>query len=172
MTAGVWDACRLGVKVTGDAGAQSVTAAMAVSRLTGPTTPPDTSSVEATKDLTEGVATAVVQIDVPQTTGANFADALIVWKVEAADATNVQVRKGASYLAAVNAAGTEACSVGDVGTTVAGVNSGTLTCTNSCIVGLTDAVQFAMSCTSSLTQTSLRAVVAVEQQRVNVATGQ
>lgn len=31
---GVWDACRLGIKVTGDAGAQSTTSALAVSRLT------------------------------------------------------------------------------------------------------------------------------------------
>lgn len=108
-----------------------------------------------TRALAEGAATELFSLAVAQTAGSNFSDALVHWAVYATDGTESQVRRGSTYLAAVNKAGTETCTVGDVGTTVVAVSSGTLTCTSSCITGLTDAVQPALSCTSSLTQTTL-----------------
>lgn len=124
------------------------------------------------KALTESAATAVTQIAVPQTAGANYADATIEWVVYAADATDSQTRKGSTYLTAVNKAGTETCTVGDVGTTVAAVSAGTLTCTTSCITGLTDVVQFALNCVSSLTQTTLTAQVRLDMMQPNTVTPQ
>lgn len=125
-----------------------------------------------TKALTEGAATAVTQIAVPQTAGTNFADATVQWAVYASDGTDSQVRKGSTYLAAVNKAGTETCTVGDVGTTQVAVSAGTLTCTTSCITGLTDAVQFALNCTSSLTQTTLNALARLDMMEPNTVTPQ
>lgn len=172
LTSGVWDACRLGVKLTADAGAQSITSAMAVSKLNNvmPLNPSNT--VTAVKDLTEGAATVVVQIGVPQTAEANFADGVVDYLVVAWDATNTQSLRGSSYLAAVNEGGTEACTVGAIGTTIDSTPTGTLSCTPTCVVGLTDAVQFALNCTSSLTQTALKAVVRVDRLQGNTVLGQ
>lgn len=125
-----------------------------------------------TKALTEASATAVTQIAVPQTAGSNFADATIQWAVYASDGTDSQVRKGSTYLAAVNKAGTETCTVGDIGTTQVAVSAGTLTCTTSCITGLTDVVQFALNCTSSLTQTTLNALARLDMMQPNTVTPQ
>jgi hypothetical protein len=124
------------------------------------------------RDLTEGVATAVTQLAAPQTAGVNFADATVQWVVYATDGTDTQMRRGATYLAAVNKAGTETCTVGDIGTTVVAVSAGTLTCTSSCITGLADLVQFALNCTSSLTQTTLRAQVRLDMMQPNTVTPQ
>jgi hypothetical protein len=125
-----------------------------------------------TKALTEGAATAVTQIAVPQTAGSNSADAVVQWTVYATDGTDTQTRRGSTYLAAVNKAGTETCTVGDIGTPVVAVSAGTLTCTTSCIVGLTDVVQFALDCTSSLTQTTLNALVRLDMDQPNTVTPQ
>ena len=125
-----------------------------------------------TKALTEGAVTAVTQIAVPQTAGSNSADAVVQWTVYASDGTDTQTRRGSTYLAAVNKAGTETCTVGDIGTPVVAVSAGTLTCTASCITGLADVVQFALDCTSSLTQTSLNALVRLDMDQPNTVTPQ
>jgi hypothetical protein len=125
-----------------------------------------------TKALTEGAATAVTQIAVPQTAGSNFADATIEWVVYASDGTDSQTLKGSSYLTAVNKAGTETCTVGAVGTAINAVSAGTLTCTASCVTGLTDVVQFALNCTSSLTQTTLNALARLDMMQPNTVTPQ
>jgi hypothetical protein len=117
------------------------------------------------KDLTEGVATSILEISVPQTAGANYADAMIHWSVYASDGTNNQVRRTVSLLAARNQAGTETCVTADLGTL--SDPAATVTCTSSCITGLTDAVRFALNCTSSLTQTTLRASGRVDQLQPN-----
>ena len=171
QTAGSWDECRLGLKVNTDTGVQSVSASVSRQDL-----PPNSQFVLwnpgqiFSKALTESSATSVVQIAVPQTAGANFADATIDWVVFAADATNAQTRSGSTYLGAVNEAGTEACTVSDVGTTVDDTPTGTLTCSTSCVVGLTDVAQFALNCTSDRTQTSLYALARVRTIKTNLVT--
>jgi hypothetical protein len=124
------------------------------------------------KALTESSATAVTQIAVPQTAGANYADATIEWVVYATDGTDSQTLKGSSYLTAVNKAGTETCTVGAVGTAINAVSAGTLTCSASCITGLTDVVQFALNCVSSLTQTTLTAQARLDMMQPNTVTPQ
>lgn len=171
QTAGSWDECRLGLRVNTDTGVQSVSASVSRQDM------PAGSQFVAwnpgqifSKTLTESSATPVVQIAVPQTAGANFADATIDWVVFAADATNAQTRSGSTYLGAVNEAGTEACTVSDVGTTVDDTPTGTLTCATSCVVGLTDVVQFALNCASDRTQTSLYAMARVRTIKTNLVT--
>jgi hypothetical protein len=124
------------------------------------------------KTLSESSATSLVKIAVPQTAGSNFADATVQWVVYAADATDTQVRSGSTYLAAVNKAGTETCTVSDVGTTTVAVSAGTLTCTSSCVTGLTDEVEFALNCVSSLTQTTLKAQYRSDMLQPNTYTPQ
>lgn len=172
LTSGAWDACRLGVKVTTDTGVQSLTSALSVSRLNGAVAPSYSKTYFWRKALTESSATSVVQIGVPQTAGVNFADATIHWVVYASDGTNTQTLKGADYLTAVNAAGTETCTRGAIGTAINAVSSGTLTCTPTCVTGLTDAVQFALNCASNLTQTSLDAFLQVDVIQSNTVVGQ
>ena len=171
QTAGSWDECRLGLKVNTDTGVQSVSASVSRQDL-----PANSQFVLwnpgqiFSKALVEASATPVVQIAVPQTAEANFADATIDWVVFAADATNAQTRSGSTYLGAVNEAGTEACTVSDVGTTVDDTPTGTLTCSTSCVVGLTDVAQFALNCTSDRTQTSLYALARVRTIKTNLVT--
>jgi hypothetical protein len=125
-----------------------------------------------TKTLTESAATSLVKIAVPQTAGSNFADARIEWVVYAADATDTQTLKGADYVSAVNKAGVETCTRGAVGTAINAVSAGTLTCTPTCVVGLTDEVEFALNCTSSLTQTTLKAQFRADMMQINTYTPQ
>jgi hypothetical protein len=125
-----------------------------------------------TKTLTEGAATSLTKIAVPQTAGSNFADATIEWVVYAADATDTQTLKGADYVSAVNKAGVETCTRGAVGTAINAVSAGTLTCTPTCVVGLTDEVEFALNCTSSLTQTTLKAQFRADMMQPNTYTPQ
>lgn len=159
---GVWRDCRLGLKLTADGGAQSVSAYFMREDFPAGSSFSVHDTATYTTTLTEASATAVATISVPQTVGSNFEHAVVEWAVYAADATpHYQLRVGNTYLAAVNKAGTETCTVGDIGTTVVAVSSGTLTCTTSCVTGLTDAVQFALACTSSLTQTTLEAYTRV-----------
>lgn len=172
-TSGSWDACRLGLKVNTDTGAQSVSAWMSRQDLPAGSTfemwnPSEVSSTT----LTEASATAVQQIAVPQTAGGNYADAIVDWVAFAADATNSQSVRGSTSLSAVNESGTEACTVTDLATPVETSPTGSLTCTTSCVVGLTDVVRFAVTCTSSLTQTSLFALSRVTMLNPNTATPQ
>lgn len=125
-----------------------------------------------TRALTEGAATELFSLAVAQTAGSNQADALVHWSVYATDGTDTQLRRGSTYLAAVNKAGTETCGVSDVGTTAVAVSAGTLTCTSSCITGLSDVVQPALSCTSSLTQTTLAVYWRLDGMAVRTVTPQ
>lgn len=158
ISTGVWDSCRMGVKVTTDGGVQSLSGGIAYMPAPAVVVQYD-DSVTGPIILTESAATPVLTLTVPQTATFNLTAALIEWVVYAADATNSQTRSGSTYLAAVNEAGTEACIVSDVGTTVDNTPTGTLTCTTSCITGLTDVVQFALNCVSDRTQTTLNARV-------------
>lgn len=152
---GVWDSCRMGVKVTTDTGLQSLTGSQAF--LSAPEVVQYDDSVTGPIALTESAATPVFQLSVPQTAVSNLTTAVVEWVVYAADATNSQTRSGMTYISAVNEAGTETCVVGDVGTMLDNTPTGTLTCTTSCVTGLTDAVQFALNCVSDRTQTTLNA---------------
>lgn len=122
--------------------------------------------------LAEGSPTALFDLAVPQTAGSNQADALVHWSVYATDGTETQLRRGSTYIAAVNKAGTETCTAGDVGTTVVAVSAGTLTCTSSCITSLTDVVEPALSCTSSLTQTTLNVYWRLDGMAIRTVTPQ
>lgn len=106
------------------------------------------------KSLTESSATVVV--DIPVASGA-YTGATINWTVVASDATDHQSRRGSTYLAVVNKAGTETCSVGDVGTTVVAVSTGTLTVTTGQDTTGANVCTFTINAVSSLTQTTLRA---------------
>lgn len=158
---GVWRDCRLGLKLTADGGAQSVSAYFSRQDFPSGSTFEVGDTATYTTTLTEASATAVATISVPQTANGNSENAVVEWAAYATDGTDTQLRKGNTYLAVVNKAGTETCTVGDIGTPVVAVSSGTLACTTSCVVGLTDVVQFALSCTSSLTQTRLEAYTRV-----------
>lgn len=157
LGSGVWDSCRMGVKVTTDTGLQSLTGSMAYQ--SAPEVVQYDDSVTGPVALTESSATPVFQLSVPQTATSNLTTAVVEWVVYAADATNSQTRSGMTYISAVNEAGTETCVVQDVGTTLDNTPTGTLTCTTSCVTGLTDAVQFALNCVSDRTQTTLNARV-------------
>lgn len=152
---GVWDSCRVGVKVTGDAGIQSITTGLAYQ--SAEQIPVEESITKVI--LTESSATPVFTLSVPQTAGDNYTAGVVEWTVYATDGTNTQTRTGMTYIGAVNEAGTEGCAVGDVGTTLDNTPTGTLTCTTSCVTGLTDVVQFALNCVSDRTQTLLWAKV-------------
>jgi len=110
------------------------------------------------KTLTESAATVVV--DIPVASGA-YTGAAINWTVVASDATDHQSRSGSTYLAAVNKAGTETCSVGDVGTTVVAVSTGTLAVTTGQDTTGTSVCTFTINAVSSLAQTVLRAYYTV-----------
>jgi hypothetical protein len=104
-----------------------------------------------TKTLTESSATGFVSVSVQsnQTTSG-----IVHWTIYATDGTDYQTRTGATYFAAVNKAGTVTCAVGDIGTTVAGLSSGTLTNTMTCTAG-TNKLTINANAASSLTQTTL-----------------
>jgi hypothetical protein len=155
VSAGVWDSCRMGVKVTTDTGAQSLSGGMAY--LSHPGVVQYDDSVTGPVVLTESSATPVLTLSVPQTATFNMTGGVVEWLVYAADATNSQTRLGMTYLSAVNEAGTEGCAVQDVGTTNDNTPTGTLTCSTSCVVGLTDVVQFALNWASPLPHTTLNA---------------
>lgn len=109
--------------------------------------------VGAARTLTESSATDVVQLAVAS---GSATGATIEWSVYATDATDFQLRRGATYIAAVNKAGTETCTVGDIGTPVVAVSAGTLTASTTCSTSPTNAVNFQINAVSSLTQTTLR----------------
>jgi hypothetical protein len=79
------------------------------------------------------------------------------WTVQADDATDYQSRRGSTYVAAVNKAGTESCVVSDVGTSAFAESGGatTLTVATTCATTPTNAVNFEIDADSSLTETTL-----------------
>lgn len=111
------------------------------------------------KTLTESSATVVV--DIPVASGA-YTGATINWTVVASDATDHQSRRGATYLAVVNKAGTETCTVGDIGTPVVAVSVGTLTVTTAADTTGANVCTLTINAVSSLTQTVLRAYYSVQ----------
>jgi hypothetical protein len=123
-----------------------------------------------TKALTEGAATTVATVAVPQTAGSNFAAGEVLYTVYATDGTDTQTLNGSAFFSAVNKAGTEACQITDdqIGTEAA--STGTLVCTVACAVGLTDVVGITFDCTSSLTQSTLNALVRFDMQKTNTLT--
>lgn len=120
-----------------------------------------------TKALTEGSPTTVATVAVPQTAGSNFAAGEVRYTVYASDGTDTQTLNGSAFFSAVNKAGTETCQLTDdqIGTEAA--SAGTLVCTVACATGLTDVVGITFDCTSSLTQTSLNALVRFDMQQPN-----
>jgi hypothetical protein len=121
-------------------------------------------------DLTESSETAVAEIVVPQTAGSNFADALFHYVVYATDGTDSQALRGGVYLSAVNKAGTESCAVTLAGTEANTASSGTLTCTVTCITGLTNVIRLGFNCTSSLSQTTLSVRLRADTMQANTVT--
>jgi hypothetical protein len=107
------------------------------------------------KALTEGAATEFVRISIAnQTTVSGSLRAA----VEATDGSALQEQQNFIQFSCRNLAGVESCNMS--GTTDAQavsetLSSGTLTCDYNTSSGLTDAIGFAVNCTSSLTQTSL-----------------
>ena len=119
------------------------------------------------KALTAGVATTVATVAVPQTAGANFAGGEVRYTVYATDATDTQSLTGSAFFSAINKAGTETCTLTDdqIGTEAS--SSGTLTCTVACATGLTDVVGITFDCASSLTETTLNALVRFDMEQPN-----
>lgn len=125
-----------------------------------------------TKTLTETTATEFVRVAVPQTAGANYAGGTAIWTAYASDGTDSQSIHGESKFSAVNKAGTETCSAIIDSQTLVAASAGTLTCTITCVTGLTDLVGLAANCTSSLVQTTLSLVWSVSMAKVNTVTPQ
>lgn len=122
-----------------------------------------------TKTLTESSATTFVTVAVPQTAGANYAAGRVGYTVYASDGTDSQTLHGVAQFSAVNKAGTETCAaIADVQTAVAESAGGsTLTCTITCVTGLTDVVGLAANCASSLTQTTLTIQARLDLEQPN-----
>lgn len=112
----------------------------------------DVSGEQCTKTLTEGAATAILNVTVASGAGAG---GRVIYHVFASDATNHQSLPGMFYFSAVNKAGT--LSLGDSGSPpVIGVpstatSSGTLTCTPTYVAN-GNSIDIKLNCTSSLTQ--------------------
>lgn len=119
--------------------------------------------------LTAAVATSVVRVAVAS---GGYTGFTVNWTVVADDATDFQSRRGSTYVAAVNQAGTETCTVGDVGTPVVAVSSGTLTVTTSCATDPTNAVDFEIDADSSLTETTLEVFYTVVKDGIGNVTPQ
>ena len=125
------------------------------------------------KALTESSATSFTQVAVPQTAGANYAAGEVIYTVYATDGTDSQTLQGRVAFSAVNKAGTETCSIGLAYTEVLAVSTAsTLTCTHTCVTGLTDAVQIASNCVSSLSQSTFTIESRLDMPRPNTVTPQ
>jgi hypothetical protein len=121
-----------------------------------------------TKALTEGVATAIVTVAVPEN---DFTQFRIRWAVFAEDATNQQLRVGENVFGCVNEAGTEVCVSASPFADIDNTPTGTLACTETYAAG-TDAVDFTLDCTSSLTQTTLDAYYRLDMLNPQTVTPQ
>lgn len=111
-----------------------------------------------TKTLTESTATGFVDVSIQS---GQSTSGIVHWSIYATDGTDYQTRTGTTYFAAVNKAGTVTCGVGDIGTTVTGLSSGTLTNTMTCTAG-TGKFTIKSDAASSLTQTTLQIRYQVE----------
>jgi hypothetical protein len=106
-----------------------------------------------TKTLTDAAATGFVDISIPAS--GSYTAGRVRWRIDATDTTDYQSRTGFTYFVAVNKAGTVTCSVGDIGTTVVAVSSGTLTNTMTCTAG-TGKLTLNANADSSLTAPTVR----------------
>lgn len=108
------------------------------------------------KTLTETTPTAFVRIPVAASTGTG---GTIDFTIFAADATDQQTLSGTIQFSVVNKAGTEVCTTPTTeGTPISSLTAGTpIVCTLSCDTSPANAVDIQVSCTSSLTQTTLEA---------------
>jgi hypothetical protein len=106
--------------------------------------------------LTSATATDVAQVAIP-TGVAQVTGFTVDWTVVADDGTDFQSRRGSTYVAAVNKAGTETCVVSDVGTSAFAESAGasTLSVTTACDTSPAQAVDFTINADSSLTETTL-----------------
>lgn len=84
------------------------------------------------KTLTDAAATGYVDISIQSN---QVVSGMVRWSIDATDGTAYQTRAGATYFTAVNEAGTVACAVGDIGTTIESTPTGTLTNTMTCTAG-------------------------------------
>lgn len=125
------------------------------------------------KALTGGSATTFLRVAVPQTAAANYGGGSVGYTVYATDGTDSQSLVGKLYFAMVNKAGTEACSIGEVGTPVLAQSSGsTLTCTFTCATASADTVDIAANCASGLTETTFTIEYRGDMQKPNTWTPQ
>lgn len=126
------------------------------------------------KGLTEGAATSVARVAVAQTAASNYGGGSVGYTVYATDATDSQSLVGDVRFAMVNKAGTETCTIGEVGTPVLAVSAGgsTLTCTWTCATAAADTVDIQANCTSSLVQTTFTAETRGDMQKPNTWTPQ
>jgi hypothetical protein len=115
--------------------------------------------------LVESSATTFVSIAAAQ---AASISGDIVYKIEAKDATNVQVISGRLRYTAVNESGTVACTISEIGTPTDNTPTGTLTVAWTCAEDSADVVSFKANAASSLTQTSL--VISYRPDALDVAT--
>ena len=109
------------------------------------------------KTLTESAATAVVRIPVAALSGTG---GRLLYRVFAADATDIQVREGEIRFAVVNKAGTETCTLSAASEvadgSVAAISAGTLTYAIAADTATpTNGCDITFNAVSSLTQTTL-----------------
>lgn len=135
-----------------------------------------TRSIQGSKSkaLTEGAATTVTRIAVAQTAAANYGGGRSGYTVYASDGTDSQSLQGDVRYSFVNKAGTETCTIGEVGMPVLSESAGasTLTCTWTCATAAADAVDIQANCTSSLVQTTFTAETRGDMQKPNTWTPQ
>jgi hypothetical protein len=119
------------------------------------------------KTLTESSATGFVEIAVAS---GNVVSAEIDYEIEANDATDYQVLSGTIRVNGVNKGGTVTASIGEVGSQVSTLSTGTLTTTNTVTAG-TGKFTVNANAVSSLTQTTLRIKYFVRSAKPITATG-
>lgn len=119
--------------------------------------------VNAAKTLSEGVATAFVQIPVSSNI---VAGGSVEYTIRADDGIDFQARSGILIYSAVNKGGVETCTLGradggtvvDNTTDIVALSLGTLTNTFTCNTSPTNAINIEANATSSLTQTTLHII--------------
>lgn len=119
--------------------------------------------------LTESSATTFTRVSVAQTAGANYGGGTEGYTVYATDGTDSQSLQGDVRFAVVNKAGTETCTVGEVGTPVLAESAGasTLTCTFTCTTATADSVDLYANCVSSLAQTTFTITHRADMPKTN-----
>jgi hypothetical protein len=111
--------------------------------------------------LTSDTATGIFTIGVAADSVTGFT---VNWSVTADDGTDFQLRRGTTYVAAVNKATVESCdtTVGQ-GAYAESAGGSTLVVVPTCIDGGTNLVEFELEATSSLTETTLEVLWTVEK---------